>query len=181
MRSIRVLVSGAGLEHLGAGGAFGIFELAMLGDDERAPEGDHHENAEQAAEQADEHDTANLQVEAQDHDGRHRHAEAEGDGLAGRAGGLDDVVLEDGGILTAELGPEPEEGERDHRDGDGCADGQANLEDEVEGGGAEDHAQQSAEDDGAHGEFAHVRAGGDVGLEAGGGFGWGFGDRGLHA
>ena len=36
-----------------------------------------------------------VHVEAEEQQGRHRHADAEGDRLAGRAGRLDDVVLED--------------------------------------------------------------------------------------
>ena len=165
-----------GLEHLGAGGAFGILELAVLRDDERAPQRDHHENAQQAAEQPHEHDAADLEVEPENHDGRHGDAEAEGDGLARGAGGLDDVVLEDGGVASAGLRPEPEERQRDHRDRDGGADREADLEDEVERRGAEHHAQQGAEDEGARRALAHGRAGRDVRLEPGAGAGgrWGF-------
>ena len=67
----------------------------MLLDDERPPQRDHHQDAEQAAEHRDDHDAGQVHVEAEEHQGRHRHADAEGDRLAGRAGRLDDVVFED--------------------------------------------------------------------------------------
>ena len=93
----------AGLQHLGARRALGILEHAVLLDDERAPQRDHHQDAEQAAEHRDEHDARDLEIEAEDHDRRHRHADAEGDRLAGRARRLDDVVLEDRRVAQPEL------------------------------------------------------------------------------
>ena len=46
----------AGDQHLGAGGAFGVLQLAVLLDDERPPQRDHHQDAEQAAEHRHGHD-----------------------------------------------------------------------------------------------------------------------------
>ena len=75
----------------------------MLLDDERPPERDHHQDAEQAAQAAHEHHAGDpdaqqmkeglIEVVPEDHQGGHRDADPEGDRLAGRAGGLDDVVL----------------------------------------------------------------------------------------
>ena len=73
----------------------GYLRMPCCCDDERAAQRDHHQDAEQAAEHRDQHHARDLEVEAEDHDRRHGHADAEGDRFAGRAGGLHDVVLED--------------------------------------------------------------------------------------
>ena len=80
----------------------------MLGDNERPTQRDHHEYAQEAAEQPYEHDPADLKVEAENHDGRHSDTEPEGDGFARRAGGLHNVVLQDRGVLAADFRPQPE-------------------------------------------------------------------------
>ena len=76
-------------------GALGVNKLAVLLDDERPAERNHHQNAEQAAQHRDDQDPRDFQLESEDHHGGHGHAHAESDRLAGRAGGLDDVVLQD--------------------------------------------------------------------------------------
>ncbi len=91
-----VLGRSAGLEHGGAGGAFGVFEDAVFLDDERAAQRDHHQDAEQTTEDGDHRHAGQFQVKPEDEDGRHRHADAERDGFARRTGGLGDVVFEDG-------------------------------------------------------------------------------------
>jgi hypothetical protein len=98
-----VKLARASLKHLGAGGALGILELAMLGDDQRAPQRDHHQDAQQAAEQPHKHYPGNLKVESQNHDGWHRNPQTERDRLPCGTGSLDDVVLQDGGIAPARL------------------------------------------------------------------------------
>ena len=82
-------------QHVGAGGAFGILQRAVLLDDERPPQRDHHQDAQQPAQHRDDHHPGDLHVEAQEHHGGHGHADAEGDRLAGRAGRLHDVVFQD--------------------------------------------------------------------------------------
>jgi len=79
---------------LAQAGAFGVLEFAVFLHDERAAERNHHQDAEQSAEHRHEHHAADFPVEPENHDGRHRDAEAERDGFTGRAGGLDDVVFE---------------------------------------------------------------------------------------
>ena len=74
----------------------------MLLDDERPPQRDHHQDAEQAAQHRHDHDAADVHLEAEQHQGRHGDADAEGDRLAGRAGRLHDVVFEDGRPADAE-------------------------------------------------------------------------------
>ena len=94
----------------------GYLSMPCCCDDERAAQRDHHQDAEQAAEHRDEHDARDLEVEAEDQDRRHRDADAERDRLAGRAGRLHDVVLEDRRVAHAELREEAEQRDRDDRD-----------------------------------------------------------------
>ena len=79
----------------------GYLRMPCCCDDQRAAQRDHHQDAEQAAEHRDQHHARDLQVEAEDQDRRHRDADAEGDRLARRAGGLHDVVLEDRRVAAA--------------------------------------------------------------------------------
>ena len=51
----------------------------MLVDDQRAPQRDHHENAQQTAQDGDQHDTGNFQIETENHDRGHGDAETERD------------------------------------------------------------------------------------------------------
>ena len=74
----------------------------MLLDDERPAQRDHHQDAEQAAEDRDDHHPADVHLEAEDHEGGHGHADAERDRLAGRAGRLHNVVFQDRGRADAE-------------------------------------------------------------------------------
>ena len=67
----------------------------MLLDDESAPQRDHHQDAEQAPQHGHQHHARPFQLVTQEHQGRHRRPDAEGDRLARRAGRLDDVVLQD--------------------------------------------------------------------------------------
>ena len=73
----------------------GYFRMPCCCDDQRAPQRDHHQDAEQPAEHRDQHHARHLEIEAENQDRRHRHADAERDRLARRAGRLHDVVLED--------------------------------------------------------------------------------------
>ena len=70
-----ILGVGARLEDRGAGRALRIFEDAVLLHDECAAQRDHHKDAKQPAENSHEHDPRDLEVEAEDEDGRHRDAE----------------------------------------------------------------------------------------------------------
>ncbi len=80
----------------------------MLRDNQRPAQRDHHQNSQQPAEERDEHHAADLEIEPEDHDCGHRHAQAERDGFARGAGGLNDVVFKDRGVASTELGPKPE-------------------------------------------------------------------------
>src|SRR5581483_7311764 len=75
------LVGCACLQHFGARRSFRILQRAVLLHDERAPQRNHHENAEQSAEDRDEHHARDLEIEAEDENRRHRDADAERDRL----------------------------------------------------------------------------------------------------
>ena len=87
----------------------------MLLDDQRAPQRDHHQDAQQRPQQCHQQHPAQLEIETKNHDRRHGHPKAERDGLARRAGGLNDIVLEDRGVASAGLRPEPEQRQGYHR------------------------------------------------------------------
>jgi len=132
--------------------------------DEGPTERDHHEHAEQAAEDGDERDADVLEIVAENEQRGHGDAYAEGNRLTGGARGLDDVIFEDRGAAAKERAEHAEKRDREDGDGDGGRDGQANLEDKVEGRSAENDAEDGAADDGGPGEFGRRLVGGDVGL-----------------
>ena len=86
----------AGDEHVGAGGAFGVFEVFVLLDDELAAEGNHEEDAEPATDEGEHEDAGVFEIEAEEDERGQREDDSGGDGLAGIAGGLDDVVFKNG-------------------------------------------------------------------------------------
>ncbi len=157
----------AGLQHLGAGGAFRVLQYPVLLDDQGAAERDHHQDAQEAAQDRHQHHPGDLHVETQDHDRGHGDAEAEGDGFPRRTRGLDDVVLQDGGLGDPQPLQQAEKGDRDHRYGDRGRDRQADLEHQVERGGPEHHAQQRADDQMRDGQFRKNDAGRDERSEGG--------------
>ena len=135
------------LQHFRAGGPFRIFQKTVLMNDERAPGGIIIRMPNNPPENRDQHDAHDLEIEPENHDRRHGHAEAEGDRFAGRAGGLDDVVLENGRIAQPELREQAEDRDRKDRDRNRGADRDADLEDEIKRRGAEDDPEQRADDD----------------------------------
>ena len=162
-----LLACRAGLEHLGAGRPLGILQHSVLLHDQGAAQRDHHQYAQQAAQDRHQHHAADLQVEAQDHDRRHGDADAKGDGLAGRAGRLDDVVLQDARVAETQTSREAEQGQGDHRDRDRRAHRQADLEHQIEGRGAEDDSQQHPHDQGNRRQLAQGGLGGNERAEQG--------------
>ena len=65
----------------------------MLLDDQLTAQRNHEEYAEPAADQREEEDAPVLQRKAEKNESRQREDHAPGDGFAGRAGGLHDVVF----------------------------------------------------------------------------------------
>jgi len=149
----------AGDENVCAGGAFGEREVAVLFDDELAAKRNHEEDAEPSAEKREREDAPEGEFGAEaekDERGNGEH-DAGGERFARGAGGLDDVVFENGG--TAE-GAENADGQ--NRDGNGGGDGKTGAEADVHGDSSKQESEERAEDDGANGEFGERFFGGDV-------------------
>ena len=79
MRGIARFRRRGGLQHFGAGRAFRILQVTVLLHDERAAQRNHHQDSNQSAEDRDQHDARDFEIEPENHDRRHRHAETEGD------------------------------------------------------------------------------------------------------
>jgi hypothetical protein len=152
----------AGDEHVGAGGAFRVGQVAVLFDDELAAQGNHEEHAEPAADEGEQEDAGVFEIEAEKDERGEGEDDSGGDGLAGVAGGLDDVVFEDGGAAE-----DAQDADGEHGDGNGGGYGEAGAQAHVDGDGAEDDAEDGAEKDGAEGEFGPVLAGRNKGLKVG--------------
>ncbi len=75
----------SGFEDVGAGRALGELEVLMLVDDELLAQGDHEEDAEEAADEGEHEDAGVLEVETEEDEGREGEDDAGGDGLAGVA------------------------------------------------------------------------------------------------
>ncbi len=152
----------AGDEHIGAGGAFGIGQGVVLLHDELAAQRNHEKHAEPAADERQHEDARVLEIEAEKHQRGQREDDARGDGLAGVAGGLDDVVFEDGGAAE---GAQNADGE--HRDGNGCGDGEPGAQAHIDRDGAKDEAEETAQQKGAKSELGRMFFGRDKGLKIG--------------
>ena len=120
-------------------------------DDELAAQRNHEEHAQPAADERQHEDAGVLEIEAEEDQRGQGEDDAGGDGLAGVAGGLDDVVFED---RRAAEGAQNADGE--HRDGDGGGYGEAGAQAHIDRDRAEDDAEDGAEQKGAKGEFAEV-------------------------
>ena len=152
----------AGDEDVGAGGAFRVGEGAVLLDDELAAQGDHEEHAEPAADEGEHEDAGVFELEAEEDQRGQGEDDAGGDGLAGVAGGLDDVVFKDGGAAEGAQDADGENG-----DGNGGGDGESGAEAHVDGDGAEDDAEEAAEEESAEGELGQALLRSDEALEGG--------------
>ena len=75
----------------------------MLLHNQRAAQRNHHQDAEQPAQNGDQHHPRKLKVETENHDRRHRYANAKSDRFAGRARGLHDVVFKNRCFCDANL------------------------------------------------------------------------------
>ena len=153
----------AGDEDVGAGGAFGVDEGAVLFDDELAAERDHEEDAEPAAE------------EGEGEDARWTSRSKPRKMSAGRVKMTPEAMdwpafpvvwtMLFSRMLAAAEGSEDGDGE--DGDGDGGGDGEAGAEAYVDGDGSEEDAEDGAEDEGADGELGAGLGGGDEGFEGG--------------
>ena len=133
-----------------------------------ATQGDHHQDAEQAAQHCNKHDPGPLQLVPQEHERGHGRANAEGNRLSRRAGRLDDVVLEDRGRPGSERpGKAPEDRDRQDRDGNRRRHRHADLEEQVERRGTKDDPQHRAQKNRREGQFRELGTRRNVGFEGG--------------
>ncbi len=153
---------GAGHEHVGAGRAFGELQVAVLLHDERAPQRHHEEHAKIAADQRQHEDARVFEIEAEKDERGQGEDDARGDGLAGVAGGLDDDAFQDRDLALA-----AQKADGDDRDGDGGGDGESGAQAYIDRDGAEDEAEDGAQQYGAERELGRFLRGGNEGLKVG--------------
>ncbi len=132
----------------------------MLFDDELTAQRNHEEYAQPAADEGQQKDARVFQIEAEEDQRRQGEDDAGGNGLAGVAGGLHDVVFEDG--RTAE-GAQDADGE--DRDGNGGGDGEPGSEAHIDGDSAKDDAEEGSKQEGAECEFGPIFGGRNEGLK----------------
>ena len=153
----------AGDENVGAGHALGIFEVAVLLDDEGPPQRNHEEDAERAADGGEDEDRHVLEIGrpvGEEEQGRHREDDARRDRLARRADRLHHVVLEDRGLA------EPlENRDRQNRDRHRGRDRQAGAQGQIDRRGAEDDAEENPQEDRLERELGNLLARRNVGTE----------------
>ena len=145
-----------GQQHLGAGGALGEGQHAVLLHDEGLAQGHHEDDAQDAAHQGNQsqrHHAGHVDdaVLGPQEQGRQGENSACGHGLTGGADGLDQVVLQNG--IPAQDHPDDTHG--DHGCGDGCGNGHTYLQTQVGVGRAEHDGQHDADEDGRHRKFRY--------------------------
>ncbi len=155
-------------EHLGAGGAFGVGEHAVLLHDQVATQRDHHQDPEHASAQREHEGPKPAHLEAQQDQGGQGEGHPGRDRLPRRARGLHHRVLEDRGSPAEGLGQRAEDRDGDDRDGHGCRDGESDPQGEVDRGRTEHDPQQRAHEQGPKGQLGRGLVVGHVGLEGGG-------------
>ena len=134
----------------------------MLLDDQGTPQRNHHQDAQQAADDRDHCHLAHGQVVAHQQNGGERKHDPRRDGLTGRAGGLHDVVLQDRGFAQG-----PEERDRQYRNRNRGGDGEPDLEGQVDARRREHHTQDRAENHRADRQLGRGLRGDMYGLNSG--------------
>jgi hypothetical protein len=153
-----VHAGGADGQDLGGGDAFGVGQVGV--DDQGAAQRDREGDPQDAAEHTDGHRFPERKVHPPaDHDEAGQDEDDGAHGPADRGHGLDGHILPDGRALE---GSQDRHG--DDRRRDGGSEGQADLQAQIGVGGGEDHRQQTAQDQGADGQFdtLHARNRGSV-------------------
>ena len=128
----------------------------MLIHNQGAAQRNHHQNAEQAAEDRHQHDAREFEIESENHDRRHGHAKAERDRFARGTGSLHNVVFQNVRVAQTHCGEKSKERDRNHRDRNRSAYRQSDFENEIKRRSAENHSQQSSDDQGKRREFPKV-------------------------
>ena len=135
-------------QHVGAGRPFRIQQVAVFLDDELPAQRNHEQHADPPADERQQEDARVFERKAHEDQRRQREDGAGGDRLAGRPGGLHDVVLED-----RRLAEGAQEADAQDRDGDGGGDRQAGAQADIDRDGAEDDPEDRAEEHGLEREL----------------------------
>src|SRR5882762_10354498 len=137
-------------EHVSAGCAFGKYQVTVFLDDELASQRDHEEHAEPSAEESQRKDSpkGEFGAEAEKNQRGNREHDAGGERFAGWAGGLDDVVFEDGGTAESAKNADGE-----HGNGDRSGNGEPGAQADVDSHRAEKQSEERAKDHRANGKF----------------------------
>ena len=151
-----------GNQHVGACCAFGIGQRVVLLHNELAPQRNHEQDAEPAADQGEHEDAGVLKIESEKDEGGQGEDDAGGDRLPGVAGGLNNVVFENG---SAAEGAKNADGK--HRDGNGRGHGEPGAQAHIDSDGAEDEPEDAAQQHGAKGELGPIFLGRDKRLKLG--------------
>ena len=144
------------------GSTFGEGEVAVLLDDELTTQGNHEQHAEPSAEKRERENPpeGELGAEAEKDERGNREHDAGGERFAGRASGLDDVVLED-----CRTSKRAQDADGEYGDGNGCGDGEAGAQADVDAHRAKEQTKQGAQDHSANRKFLEGLLRGDVGAK----------------
>src|SRR2546425_2587069 len=148
-----------GDQHFGARSALGVGQIAVLFHNQGAPQRNHHQHAHQATRDGEDRHARDVEVVAHQQNRGNREHDPRGHRIGCRSGRLDDVILEDRGAAKP-----PENCDREDGDGDRRADGQTDLQRQIDVRGAEDQAEQHAQRNRARRELGRSLAGGGVRL-----------------
>jgi hypothetical protein len=138
----------AGDQHIGAGRALGVSQVAVLFDDQLAAQGNHEQHAQPAADQGQQEDAGVLEVKAEKNQRGQGEDDPGGDRLTGVASGLDNVVFQNRGPTEG-----AQNADREHRDGNRSGHREAGSQAHVNRDGAKNNAEKRAQQQGAEGEF----------------------------
>src|SRR6266545_6975634 len=153
-----------GDQHLGARRPLGVGKIAVLFHDQRAAERNHHQDAHQPACNRQDRDAPNVEVVAHQQNRRDRKDDSRRHRIRRRAGRLDNVVFENRGAAKP-----AEDRNRQNGNWDRGADGEPDLERQVDVRRAENQPEQHAEHDGPGGQLGGGLGRRNVGLVRGGG------------
>src|SRR6266481_5926046 len=107
-------------ENIGAGGAFGKYQISVFLDDELAAERHHEQDTKPTAQERKRENApeGEFRAEAQKNQGGDREHDARSKRFTGGARRLHDVVFQNGGAAKR-----AKDADGEHGDGDGCGDG----------------------------------------------------------
>ncbi len=137
-------------QDVGAGRALRKAEVAVLFDDQLAAQRHHEQDAQPSAQQREREDSPEGEFGAEAEEDQRGNGEHHpgGERFARGAGGLHDVVFEDGGAAER-----AKDADGQHRDGNRSGNGESRAQADIDGDGAEEQAEERAQDHRADREF----------------------------